>query len=609
MDERSGVNGAPPRPAPRLGDPRGAPHNARMFWSVLRSRHVVVVLAVALASCAGRGPVPGIGGMQTADESRANLVAVVTVAPLARIATTVDALGRKLPLPFAGEDLARMLAASLGLGADAPAQLDPGRAFGAAFVSGKQGHTIGALAVSGRDERAAEAITAGLGRPAETRGAARRIDRPDGKSVWVMRQESTIVSSDSHEGLVAAGALAIEAQRAPLQGEVTAVVFPPALARAQGKTMAEVVAGLRRDLARDIQKARLQKGLPPVAPGELLAAEASLQFWLEPLADTDVATVVVDLDPEAGVSASARLQPRPGTPLAAAASAARPFIIHPGLTAGGDLVLFTASTGTFALDFYEKLFALQAAAGFDGAGAVTRDLKNLRRLFSGTTSFALRSGRGGATYDALLELTPGTAPDAALDALVRAASSPAAAQVLAQMYGARAPKLAVVRDGPVAARLSVAFPTADADDPADLGRVVQSLFGTRRLDLVVTGSPGQVTVSTEPGARVRVGNLAQSGTPPPELAAALAETKGAAGVAFVDAMGFARPVLAAMPPGAGETQALKLLLAFPGIANLKLPAFISHRGGNTLAVNVRVPLVTLTNLGGLLRPFMGAGRR
>jgi len=39
---------------------------------------------------------------------------------------------------------------------------------------------------------------------------------------------------------------------------------------------------------------------------------------------------------------------------------------------------------------------------------------------------------------------------------------------------------------------------------------------------------------------------------------------------FFDAMGFARPVLAAMPPDAGETQALKLLLAFPGIANLTL---------------------------------------
>jgi hypothetical protein len=50
-----------------------------------------------------------------------------------------------------------------------------------------------------------------------------------------------------------------------------------------------------------------------------------------------------------------------------------------------------------------------------------------------------------------------------------------------------------------------------------------------------------------------------------------------------------------------------MLSAFPGLAQLRLPIVTSYHGGDSLVVEVRVPLATLQNAAGVLRPFVGMG--
>jgi hypothetical protein len=69
----------------------------------------------------------------------------------------------------------------------------------------------------------------------------------------------------------------------------------------------------------------------------------------------------------------------------------------------------------------------------------------------------------------------------------------------------------------------------------------------------------------------------------------------------VDVLGVIGPVMAAVAPGGARM--VNSLLAMPGLAGRKLPVWLSFAGGDALAVDLRVPVSTLTTAAGLLGFF------
>jgi hypothetical protein len=91
------------------------------------------------------------------------------------------------------------------------------------------------------------------------------------------------------------------------------------------------------------------------------------------------------------------------------------------------------------------------------------------------------------------------------------------------------------------------------------------------------------------------------------LRAALAETAGHEGLLYADVWALVRPLLDAAPLSAAERQILGMVLRLPGLGDLSLPLYLSHRGGPDLTVDVRVPFATLASAGKVLGLVGGGG--
>jgi hypothetical protein len=93
--------------------------------------------------------------------------------------------------------------------------------------------------------------------------------------------------------------------------------------------------------------------------------------------------------------------------------------------------------------------------------------------------------------------------------------------------------------------------------------------------------------------------------PPPEVAAAVAEARGADGFAYLDVWATVRPGVSAMRD-AQAARMLGMLSALPGFAGLKLPLVMSYRGGDAFTAELRVPMATLNSAASVVRPLIGA---
>jgi hypothetical protein len=215
----------------------------------------------------------------------------------------------------------------------------------------------------------------------------------------------------------------------------------------------------------------------------------------------------------------------------------------------------------------------------------------------------VHGGGAGLTTGAALALQSGAAPRA-LDALGGLTGSPAFATLLTEIYGHQAPAVQSRREGDTL-RTELAFPVRDR--PGDVGTALKAVLGSATISTLASVSRDRLLAAVGPEARRELTQLSAppAGAVPPEVAAALADTRGSDGFFYLDLWAAVRPVMTAVrDPQAGAM--MGMLSGMPGFATLKLPVVTSYRGGDALTGELRVPLDTLKSAAAVLRPLVGA---
>jgi hypothetical protein len=565
-----------------------------------------LVLA-AVAACKSSGGLPPVEGIRAAADARPGLLAMVSVAPLDRITGDVDGLSRALQLPFTGKDLLTMLAAQHQLDAATAANIDTAQPMGLAFVAppSKEGEPLEAMVLSARGADGAAKLVAALG-TAEPQKGALKITRPGGKVIWTATQGGTLFASSSLEGLAAAGALALEAQRPPAN-DVVIKMFPDAFARWQGTDVRTALAGMRKELIDEQLAAAQRRGAPVPGRAERLMYETTIDLFLAPLGETAAGALTLDLDAQKGIRFGLELTPRSGSAFGKRIAAPTPYAVDPALLATGAPIagLWALGPSPFWLEVYDQILQAQAKAGLRGAAEVSQRYQIVRPHLTGAGSGTLRLQNGALVQDAVVGLK---APSpAVLDAVAALASSRGFTELLGEIYGKATPKVSAQRNRDIL-RTELAFPLRDR--PGDPGTALKAFFGSATLTAFTTVSNGRLLVATEPLASPRLQALAapRPAAPPADVATALEETRGQDGFLFLETWSLVKPGLAlALRPQ--QAQMMGIVTNMPGFAQLRLPVVMSYRGGPALTAQMRIPLGTLTNAANVARPFLGGMSR
>ena len=253
-----------------------------------------------------------------------------------------------MPLPMDAVGLRDMLLSQAGLPPEVAANMDFASPSAAAFVAldGK-GKSGAVLAVPARGPAEAQKIIDALGKKITTRGEATLVEGNTGGRGWLYKTGNIVVLSDDADALARGTMLTLEARR-PGAEDVTAVLFPEAIARANGT---DVKTRDQPLLEGDGREAGEQLG--PRAAGDAAAREHSLEALGEALAlagDTSSIEMSLVADPARGLIIRARFNARPGTKLETVAKEVKPFKLDPAVattSAGGRFLVGGNSIGPF----------------------------------------------------------------------------------------------------------------------------------------------------------------------------------------------------------------------------------------------------------------------
>lgn len=355
-----------------------------------------------------------------------------------------------VPLPMDPAGLRDMLLTQAGLSPEVSANLDFNSPAGAALVSiGSKGETGVVLAFAARGPAEAEKLINGLGKPVMVRGPVTLIRSAGNGSGWFYRAGNLVVMSDELDALARGAMLALAARRSG-PDDVTADIFPDAIARAHGTDVTTAITQLINS-ARERQ-AKLEGTAAPARPtptpkangqkpGATDAGSADEQSWqpvaelLRLVADADPIEVGLTADPARGLLLRARMHARAGSRLESVARDVRPFELDPTVMGGAGQRFATGATSigpfsqglvatqrarlasdkskgaTAALAYYDALLANMAGEQ-SGSVSLTKDLPYISAL----VVTPLKDASGAARVASAIAALDG----AASSALIRA---------------------------------------------------------------------------------------------------------------------------------------------------------------------------------------------
>lgn len=248
---------------------------------------------------------------------RQQLVAISITSIDQLLAKGASLVAKAAPLPVDPVGLREMLLQQAGLGPEVAANLDFSSPAGATVVAaGPAGKTGLVMAVAARGAAEAERVIAGLGKPIAKRGAVVMVDNGTGGRGWVFRAGNVVVLSDELEALARGAMLALEA-RHPAPDDVTAVIYPDAIAAANGTDVKTALAAFT-ELMRQTQ----------ASSPDLVGSERYMQVLGEMIgmiADIETVEAGLSADESRGLALRVRLRPRAGSTLAASARDVHPF--------------------------------------------------------------------------------------------------------------------------------------------------------------------------------------------------------------------------------------------------------------------------------------------
>ena len=183
-------------------------------------------------------------------------------------------VSQAMPLPMDAAGLRDMILSQAGLPPEVSANIDFASPSAAAFVAldGK-GKSGAVLAVPARGPTEAQKIIDALGKKITTRGPATLVEGNTGGRGWLYRSGNIVVLSDEIEALARGTMLTLEARRAGAD-DVTAVVFPEAIARANGTDVKAAIDAFVKEMQQKQAAAEPKGGRRATPPPSSARCEA-----------------------------------------------------------------------------------------------------------------------------------------------------------------------------------------------------------------------------------------------------------------------------------------------------------------------------------------------
>ena len=583
-------------------------------WPRALSSLVVVAVVVQMGACASAPPpaakapaaAPAAAGalapiaglkLLSAAEARPYELGAVSVTSIDRLLTNGATLVAKaVPLPIDPAGVRDMLLAQAGLSPEIASNLDLGAPSGAAVVStGAPGATGAVMAVSARGSAEAARIVGALGKIVETRGAAVLVENGTGGRGWILRDGAVIVFSDDIEALARGARLAEEARHA-VPEDVTAVLYPDAIARANGTDVKTALAMLM---------AQVQAAQTAQAPG----GAQQLESFLEMVAlggDAEAVELGLAVDVGKGLSLRTRLRARAASKLEALARDVHPYELDGTLLALGKTppaMVGASSIGAFMRAQMTRQRERLAASKAKGVPAALAFHDAMIAALGGQTGFALGFVKEAPLFSGQLAYPLKDAPSAA--ALREAMShldKDAAVALLEAQVGQMPFFQWTVKKEAVgklkALHYGLTFKKGGALDP----ELVKKVFG-KAFDIYVAVSGTRFLATFGHDAKANLGSLAAATpvAPTGALAETLAATKGRDSFFQFD-LG---PVLSLIPTLVKDKKAAALAKANVG----PIPLYGSAGGdgaGKVWSLEVTIPPLAFVNAGGVIREAMRA---
>lgn len=606
----------------------------------LRQGLVGAMLGVAMAVAGTSGckknvttPPVATTPLLPAQETQTHLNATFTLRSLEGSLGAAGALAQSLGLPFGANELRTMLLAKSGLPESLLAHLDLSQPLGIAVIGRQKGTSpyTAAAVMAKSPEAAASFVDASGTKIGEDKGAI-HVRGVTGSDLWFYRDGALLVGSDTLEGLRTAGAHAMGSRHG--HGEDLLVnLFPEAMARAEGTTLRAALDKARSDVLEVLRRDADKTG--QLVPLEALERMVSSLFdaYAAPLADARQVDMAVSLDASRGLRLISRLHPAAGSPLAKSVGTVVPYVLEPAFKRQPPpAALFSGTYTAQTLERFRQAMDALGEVKLAGVKEVARGASALLAASQGQQSISFSMDKG-FQYASVVELKPGTDPEAlmgALDealgpaglgALMKEASkqaekeardAAAAGKGRTKAAALEFPRLTWKRQG-LRGRLEMTLPRTARSAPARAREdmVLKQVLGGESLVYTVALTPGRMVVVSGIDGESQLAALLSgdgAGGVDPEVQRVLDETKNREGFLYVDLFRMLRPMLtaaAAVEPSLN--QANTLLSFIPGIDKLRLPLISSYVGGEAFTMDLFVPRRTFENLATILRPLMGMG--
>ncbi|HXI55094.1 MAG TPA: hypothetical protein VNO55_03490 [Polyangia bacterium] len=535
--------------------------------------------------------------LRPAAESRASLLASISIPSIDRLLGSGTALvGRAVPLPLDATSVRDMLLSQAGLVPAVGENLDFASPAGVAVVAMGPGIDAGVvMAVPAKSPEQAEKVIAALGKTLSRRGDVAEVSNGAGGKGWIWRSANVLVLSDSLDALVKGARLALEARR-PSAEDVTAVLFPDAIAAANGT---DVKSALAKSLAM-MRAAQAAQGV--AMTGDSLAMIGDL---LNLFGDTTTLEIGLAVDTTQGVSLRVRMNAKPGSSLEAVARQNHPVEFDPLLFAGGKqpAFLFGYSVGPITKAHLVRIrhrLQTSSEAGSPAAQAFFDALVDASQGM-GFASMHLKPELGVRTSYPLKDAASGAKLSALLKKLDRVA---ALALIKTQMEGATVPFDWSVKKETVGKLPALHYTMSPAKHATPAVRDgFQKLFG-KQLDMYTAFSGARLLGTAGKQAKADLTALANAKSAPPtgDVAQAISAAKGKDLIEYVDF----GPFVATMAAMSTDPRAAFLSKG----TQAPIPLTFTEGGdgtGKIVTLELNIPPAAFSGVGTLLQGLNSAG--
>jgi hypothetical protein len=527
---------------------------------------LVCAIALSLGACR-KGPQALV--VKSAAEARQVALGSAVIPNLDRSFDRVDTIAQALSLPFDKASQRKSFLASLkvpetlanALRTDGPLAivvLPPKPA-------GKEPDVV--VAAAGKSPEALKAAIAGLGQPAATKDDAKSY-KFGTDTVWLLARGNTLVGAQSLETLVLGAAMAMEGAVGS-DDDLKVRVSPDAIAKSQGTDLKTAISAMLAAWTSSL------KSMPGQSPLTAQVLEGLFKPVSERLAEVEEAGLSLRLDAQKGAALRLEVSPRKASKLAGMLGKSTPYTLDTRVVPEGDPMALTAfsptdmlaslwadlrplvATGKDAEEAAKQIDVLMNAWSFGGSGAMAIADKKMQIL----GVYGLRKESDG---EALLSSIAALMNGAWYKSMLAA--------------GGNKGKVSVKRDKDVL--LVSTTQEAPKELPPAMAEAMKGM-GLLSQTMAMLVKPGNLLFATgkDAGARVRQLVSAEPRKPVGLAAAAVEESAGADGFFYMDFGQFIK--LGASAMGAGEN---------PLIASLRLPLWLTYRGGKSPTLDVRVPM-------------------